>query len=80
MERSRYSRHGRARLLTRTSNGRMTRPYGAVPSRSARVRGHSLVFARLNRFVADSFGVALDQRVTYSDQLSAAVAAAEPIG
>lgn len=43
------------------------------------VGGHSLVFARLNKFLADSFGVALDQKVAYSDPLSVAVAAAEPI-
>lgn len=44
------------------------------------VGGHSLVFSRLNKFLADSFGVTLDQKVAYSDPLSVAVAAAGPIG
>lgn len=39
------------------------------------VGGHSLVFSRLNKFLSDSFGVVLDQKTTYSDQLGAAVAA-----
>jgi len=46
------------------------------------VGGQSLVFLRLNRVVADRFGVVLDQKVTYSEPLDAAVAAvaaAEPV-
>ncbi len=44
------------------------------------VGGHSLVFSRLNKFLADSFGVVLDQKLTYSDSFSVAVAAAKPFG
>jgi hypothetical protein len=44
------------------------------------VGGHSLVFSRLNKFLADSFEVVLDQKMTYSDSLSVAVAAARPFG
>jgi hypothetical protein len=44
------------------------------------VGGHSLIFSRLNKFLSDSFGVVLDQKTTYSDQLSAAVVAMRPIG
>jgi acyl carrier protein len=44
------------------------------------VGGHSLAFSRLNKFLADSFGVVLDQRTTYSDSLSVAVAAAGSFG
>jgi hypothetical protein len=44
------------------------------------IGGHSLVFSRLNKFLADSFGVVLDQKTTYSDPLSAAVAAVRPFG
>lgn len=43
------------------------------------VGGHSLIFARLNKFLADSFGIVLEQKATYSDPLSAAMAAARPI-
>lgn len=39
------------------------------------VGGHSLTFLRLNRFLAAAHGVVLDQRMTYSDELGAAVAA-----
>jgi hypothetical protein len=42
------------------------------------VGGHSLTFSKLNRFLGDSFGVALDQKTTYGDQLSVAVAAMRP--
>jgi acyl carrier protein len=42
------------------------------------VGGHSLIFSRLNKFLGDSFGVVLDQKTTYSDQLNAAVAAMRP--
>lgn len=42
------------------------------------IGGHSLVFARLNKFLGESFGVVLDQRTTYSGELAAAVAAARP--
>jgi len=42
------------------------------------VGGQSLVFLRLNKVVTDRFGVVLDQRVTYSDPLDDAVAAARP--
>lgn len=44
------------------------------------VGGHSLVFSRLNKFLTESFEVALDQKTTYSDSLRVAVAAAEPFG
>lgn len=44
------------------------------------VGGHSLIFSRLNKFLGDSFGVALDQKTTYSDELRAALAASRPIG
>jgi hypothetical protein len=40
------------------------------------VGGHSLVFARLNKFLADAGGVVLDQKTTYADSISAAVRAA----
>ncbi|MFB7211615.1 acyl carrier protein [Streptomyces sp. NPDC056255] len=43
------------------------------------VGGHSLVFAQLNRFLADSFGVGLDMRVTYQEPLSTAAAQAQPV-
>jgi len=43
------------------------------------VGGHSLIFSKLNKFLADSFGVTLDQKATYSDLLSVAVAAVGPI-
>jgi hypothetical protein len=39
------------------------------------VGGHSLIFSRLNKFLGDSFGLVLDQKTTYSDPLSVAVAA-----
>ncbi len=38
--------------------------------------GHSLIFANLNAFLVESYGVALDLTVTYNDTLAAAVAAA----
>jgi hypothetical protein len=44
------------------------------------VGGHSLIFANLNKFLADTFEVVLDQRMTYSDSLTVAVAAAKPFG
>jgi hypothetical protein len=44
------------------------------------IGGHSLVFSRLNKFLAEEFGVVLDQQMTYSDPFSAAVAAARPFG
>jgi acyl carrier protein len=39
------------------------------------VGGHSLTFLRLNRFLGDAFGVALDQKTTYDRGLDVAVAA-----
>lgn len=44
------------------------------------IGGHSLIFSRLNTFLGDSFGVVLDQKTTYSDELSSAVAAMRPVG
>jgi hypothetical protein len=44
------------------------------------VGGHSLIFSRLNKFLGDSLGVVLDQKTTYSEALSAAVAAMRSIG
>jgi acyl carrier protein len=41
------------------------------------VGGHSLIFANLNAYLVESYGVVLDLRVTYNDTLAeAAVAAA----
>ncbi|MFD5483784.1 acyl carrier protein [Streptomyces hawaiiensis] len=42
------------------------------------IGGHSLTFAKLNKHLGDTFGVALDIRITYSEQLSTAVAQARP--
>ncbi|TRV72014.1 hypothetical protein FKN01_30770 [Streptomyces sp. 130] len=42
------------------------------------IGGHSLAFSRLNKFLADSFTVALDMKVTYDEPLSTAVAKAQP--
>ncbi|MGW2089154.1 acyl carrier protein [Streptomyces sp. NPDC001880] len=42
------------------------------------VGGHSLTFARLNLFLAESFGVSLDMKVAYDEPLSVAVAKAQP--
>ncbi|MEV5413217.1 acyl carrier protein [Thermopolyspora sp. NPDC052614] len=39
------------------------------------VGGHSLTFQRLNRYLSTTYGVTLDQRTTYDDELGAAVAA-----
>ncbi|HVQ96742.1 MAG TPA: hypothetical protein VMU51_37345, partial [Mycobacteriales bacterium] len=44
------------------------------------VGGHSLTFSKLNKFLGESFGVVLDQKSAYGDQLSVAVAAMQPIG
>ncbi|WP_405947596.1 phosphopantetheine-binding protein [Streptomyces prunicolor] len=43
------------------------------------IGGHSLAFARLNKFLADSFGVNLDMKVAYDEPLSIAVAKAQPV-
>lgn len=43
------------------------------------VGGHSLIFSRLNKYLGDSYGVVLDQKTTYSAELSAAVAASQPL-
>lgn len=43
------------------------------------IGGHSLIFSRLNKFLGETFGVILDQKTTYSEELSAAVGAALPI-
>ncbi|MFI7388696.1 phosphopantetheine-binding protein [Streptomyces sp. NPDC049813] len=43
------------------------------------VGGHSLAFARLNKFLADSFAVNLDMKVAYDEPLSTAVAKAQPV-
>ncbi|MGW2710623.1 phosphopantetheine-binding protein [Streptomyces sp. NPDC001356] len=43
------------------------------------IGGHSLAFARLNKFLADSFAVNLDMKVAYDEPLSTAVAKAEPV-
>ncbi|OIK28194.1 phosphopantetheine-binding protein [Streptomyces malaysiense] len=43
------------------------------------IGGHSLAFARLNRFLADSFAVNLDMKVAYDEPLSTAVAKAQPV-
>lgn len=37
------------------------------------IGAHSLTFAKLNRFLSDSFGVALEARDTYENPLHAAV-------
>lgn len=42
------------------------------------VGGHSLIFARLNKYLGESFGTVLDQQTTYADPLSVAVAAMRP--
>jgi hypothetical protein len=39
------------------------------------IGGHSLTFQRLNKFLRTAYGAALDQRTTYNDELSVAVAA-----
>jgi Phosphopantetheine attachment site len=44
------------------------------------VGGHSLTFSKMNKILGDSFGVALDQKTTYEETLSAAVAAMRPAG
>ncbi|WP_405783780.1 phosphopantetheine-binding protein [Streptomyces sp. NBC_00859] len=43
------------------------------------IGGHSLAFARLNKFLSDSFGVNLDMKVAYDEPLSVAVAKAHPV-
>jgi len=42
------------------------------------IGGHSLAFAKLNKFLADSFGVGLDMKIAYGEPLSTAVAKAQP--
>ncbi|MEU1126571.1 acyl carrier protein [Streptomyces sp. NPDC005899] len=42
------------------------------------VGGHSLTFARLNRFLGETFGVVLDTRTAYSESLGVAVAKSLP--
>ncbi|MFC6085300.1 acyl carrier protein [Sphaerisporangium aureirubrum] len=42
------------------------------------VGGHSLTFLRLNGYLGATYGVSLDQRTTYDDELAAAVAAMRP--
>ncbi len=42
------------------------------------IGGHSLAFARLNAYLAESFGLNLDMRVAYDKPLSIAVAGAQP--
>jgi hypothetical protein len=39
------------------------------------IGGHSLTFLRLNKFLGAGYGVALDQRTTYHEELGVAVAA-----
>jgi hypothetical protein len=42
------------------------------------VGGHSLTFSKLNKHLADTFGVVLDMKTTYDLPLAEAVAAARP--
>lgn len=42
------------------------------------VGGHSLTFSKLNKHLADAFGVELDMKTTYDLPLAEAVAAARP--
>jgi acyl carrier protein len=42
------------------------------------IGGHSFMFANLNAFLSKSFGLVLDQKVTYSEELGTAVAAMQP--
>ncbi|SBV04578.1 Phosphopantetheine attachment site [Streptomyces sp. Ncost-T6T-1] len=42
------------------------------------IGGHSLTFAKLNEHLGNTFGVSLDNKITYSQQLSTAVAQARP--
>lgn len=42
------------------------------------VGGHSLTFAKLNRFLRETHGILLDQKVTYAEEIGTAVAAARP--
>jgi acyl carrier protein len=44
------------------------------------IGGHSLAFARLNKYLEDSFGVGLVMKVTYEESLSTAAAKAQPVG
>jgi acyl carrier protein len=39
------------------------------------IGGHSLTFLRLNEFLNATYGVALDQRTTYNEEIGVAVAA-----
>ncbi|WP_406395262.1 acyl carrier protein [Streptomyces sp. NBC_00882] len=42
------------------------------------IGGHSLTFARLNAFLADAHGAALDMKTAYDHSLATAVAASTP--
>ncbi|MEU9205628.1 acyl carrier protein [Streptomyces sp. NPDC048332] len=42
------------------------------------IGGHSLTFARLNKYLGDTFGVVLDNRTAYSESLGVAAAKSLP--
>ncbi|WP_432101467.1 hypothetical protein [Streptomyces sp. WAC 04229] len=42
------------------------------------IGGHSLTFAKLNRYLAESSGSALDMKTTYAESLSVAAAQVQP--
>lgn len=43
------------------------------------IGAHSLTFSKLNTYLADSFGIALDARSTYEGSLGDAVSARRPL-
>lgn len=43
------------------------------------VGGHSLTFAKLNAYLGDAHGVALDMKTTYDESLAVALAEVQPL-
>jgi acyl carrier protein len=43
------------------------------------IGGHSLTFSKLNAFLNDFYGVMIDQKITYGESISTAVAKTRPV-